>query len=115
MLFSTSAFALESHGDMYFFVKRQAMWLGVAVVAGTLAAGIDYQWWKKLWWVFFAASVVLLILCYIPPIGMRINGSHRWINIGVGVFQPSELAKLGAIFFVCVVVSKSTPPSRTRC
>jgi cell division protein FtsW len=113
MLFSTSAFALESHGDMYFFVKRQAMWLGVAVVAGTLAAGIDYQWWKKLWWVFFAASVVLLILCYIPPIGMRINGSHRWINIGVGVFQPSELAKLGAIFFVAWWFEKYASQSHT--
>src|SRR5205814_9765225 len=26
MLFSTSAFAKDSHGDMYFFVKRQAIW-----------------------------------------------------------------------------------------
>ena len=27
MLFSTSAFAQESHGDIYFFVKRQGFWL----------------------------------------------------------------------------------------
>ena len=29
MLFSTSAFARDSHGDMYFFMKRQALWLGI--------------------------------------------------------------------------------------
>ena len=31
MLFSTSAFAQESHGDIYFFVKRQAFWLMISV------------------------------------------------------------------------------------
>ena len=32
MLFSTSAFAQDSHGDVYFFMKRQAVWLGVGLV-----------------------------------------------------------------------------------
>lgn len=27
MLFSTGAFAQDSRGDMYYFVKRQSMWL----------------------------------------------------------------------------------------
>ena len=38
MLFSTSAFARDSHGDMYFFVKRQAVWLGVGFVVCAVAA-----------------------------------------------------------------------------
>lgn len=100
MLFSTSAFAYESRGDMYFFVKRQAVWLGISMGVAILAACVDYHWWRKLWWVFLAAALVLLVLCYVPPIGMKINGARRWINIGFGVFQPSELAKLAAIFFV---------------
>ena len=32
MLFSTSAFAQDSHGDVYFFVKHQVVWLGVGLV-----------------------------------------------------------------------------------
>jgi len=100
MLFSTSAFAQESHGDIYFFVKRQALWLVIAMAAAIVAACLDYRWWKKTWWLFFALAFVLLVLCFIPPFGMKINGSHRWINLGIGTFQPSELAKLAAMFFI---------------
>ena len=31
MLFSTSAFARDSHGDVYFFIRRQAIWLGIGL------------------------------------------------------------------------------------
>ncbi len=100
MLFSTSAFAQESHGDIYFFVKRQAFWLMISVLCALVGAMVDYHWWKKTWWVFFAVALVLLILCFVPPIGLKLNGSRRWITVGIGTFQPSELAKLAVLFFV---------------
>jgi|LauGreDrversion4_2_1035121.scaffolds.fasta_scaffold114251_2 cell division protein FtsW len=100
MLFSTGAYARDSHGDMYLFVKRQGMWLIVGVLAALFAASFDYHFWRKWWWVFFAGSAFLLLLCFIPPIGQRINGSSRWINLGFGALQPSEFAKVSAIFFV---------------
>ena len=100
MLFSTSAFAQESHGDIYFFVKRQAFWLAVSLLCALIGAAVDYHWWKKSWWLFFAVAFALLILCFVPPIGLKINGSNRWINLGIGTFQPSELAKLAVLFFV---------------
>jgi len=100
MLFSTSAFAEESKSDMYFFVKRQGMWLCVGLVVAMVASFVDYHFWIKYWWAFFAAAALLLVLCFIPPIGQRINGSSRWINLGFGVVQPSELAKIASIFFL---------------
>lgn len=99
MLFSTSAFAQESHGDIYFFVKRQGFWLGISVVAALVGATIDYHWWRRLWPVFFGVAFVLLLFCFVPGIGMKINGSYRWLNLGIATFQPSEFAKLAAIFF----------------
>ena len=100
MLFSTGAYARDSHGDMYLFVKRQGVWLVVGVMAALFAASVDYHFWRKWWWVFFAGSAFLLVLCFIPPIGQRINGSSRWINLGFGTLQPSEFAKVSSIFFV---------------
>ncbi len=99
MLFSTSAFAQESHGDIYFFVKRQAFWLTISLLCALIGALVDYHWWKKSWWLFFIISLVLLILCFVPPIGLKINGSCRWIQVGFATFQPSELAKVGVVFF----------------
>ena len=100
MLSSTSAFAEESQSDIYFFVKRQGMWLCVGLVVAIVASFVNYHFWVKYWWAFFAAAALLLVLCFIPPIGLRINGSSRWINLGFGVVQPSELAKIASIFFL---------------
>src|SRR5215218_5070022 len=100
MLFSTSAFAKDSHGDMYFFVKRQAVWLGVGLVVCTAAALMDYHFWARTWWIWFAAAAIALALCFVPHIGMRINGSRRWIGMAGFTFQPSEMAKLASVFFL---------------
>ena len=99
MLFSTSAFAQESHGDIYFFVKRQAFWLTISLLCALVGALVDYHWWRKSWWLVFIIALALLILCFVPPIGLKINGSRRWIQVGFGTFQPSELAKVAVVFF----------------
>ena len=106
MLFSTSAFARDSHGDVYFFIKRQAMWFGVGLVVCIVAALVDYHLWQRTWWLLFALALVLLTLCYVPHIGMRLNGSRRWIGWGPITLQPSELAKVAVIFFLAAWFSR---------
>lgn len=100
MLFSTSAFAKDSHGDMYFFVKRQAFWLGVGLVVCATAAVVDYHVWLRTWWIWFGLALVTLAFCFVPHFGMRINGSRRWVSVGPASFQPSEIAKVAVIFFL---------------
>jgi cell division protein FtsW len=100
MLFSTGAFAQDSRGDMYYFVKRQSMWLVIGGVALVGAAMVDYRVWARAWPWIYGLAVVLLILCFIPPVGMKINGAWRWINLGFASFQPSELGKVAVLFFL---------------
>src|SRR5881409_787666 len=112
MLFSTSAFARDSHGDVYFFIKRQAMCFGVGLVVCIFAALIDYHLWQRTSWLWFAFALVVLALCYVPHIGMRLNGSRRWIGWGPITVQPSELAKLTIIFFLAAWFARYEKPSR---
>ncbi len=100
MLFSTSAFARSSHNDVYYFIKRQAVWLGIGLVGCTFAALIDYHFWQRTWWLWFGLALIALALCFVPHLGMRINGSRRWVGLGPAAFQPSELAKLAAVIFL---------------
>jgi cell division protein FtsW len=100
MLFSTGAYARDSHGDIYYFVKRQAMWLFIGGVALVGAALVDYRLWARWWPWLYGLAVVLLILCFVPPIGMKVNGAWRWIDLGFASFQPSELGKVAALVFV---------------
>jgi cell division protein FtsW len=100
MLFSTSAFARDSHGDVSFFIKRQAVWFGIGLTICTVAALVDYHFWQRTWWIWFAIAFVTLALCFVPHLGMRINGSRRWVGLGQIGFQPSEIAKIAALFFL---------------
>jgi cell division protein FtsW len=106
MLFSTSAFAHNSHGDVYFFIKRQAIWFGIGLVACTFVALIDYHFWQRTWWFWVTLALIALALCYIPHLGMRINGSRRWVGFGQFTFQPSELAKIASLFFLAAWFSR---------
>jgi cell division protein FtsW len=106
MLFSTSAFAHNIHGDVYFFIKRQAIWFGIGLVACTFAALIDYHFWQRTWWLWITVALIALALCYVPHLGMRINGSRRWVGYGQFIFQPSELAKIAALFFLAAWFSR---------
>ena len=68
MLFSTSAFARDSHGDVYFFIKRQAMWFGVGLVVCIFAALIDYHLWQRTWWLLVSPWRLVLwrsVMCRI--------------------------------------------------
>ncbi|MBV8350660.1 MAG: cell division protein FtsW [Verrucomicrobia bacterium] len=106
MLYSTGAFAPDSHGDQFNFLKRQSFWLGVGFIFSIVFALVDYHWLERSWYLLYPAALGLLALCFIRPIGMRINGSWRWIHAGPVTFQPSELAKLASIIFIAWWFSK---------
>ena len=106
MLYSTGAFAPDSHGDQFNFLKKQSFWLGVGFIFSILFALLDYHWLERSWYVMFPVALGLLTLCFIRPIGMRLNGSWRWVHAGPLTFQPSELAKLVAIIFIAWWFSK---------
>ncbi len=97
MLASTGEFAQDAHGRPYFFLKHQLMWLGLGIVGCAVMANIDYRQLVKRWGWVYVISAVLLICCFAPGIGAKINGSHRWIRLGFATFQPSELAKAASI------------------
>jgi len=100
MLFSTSAYAQDSHGDPVYFVKRQCIWLGVGIVVCICTSLVDYHKLEKNWLIWFVLTAVLLALCFVPHIGMKINGARRWIGVGPIRFQPSDFAKISSVIFL---------------
>ena len=105
---ASEANAMRLHGDAYFFIKRQFMYLGVGIVLATAVALFDYRRWREsevLTWLFFALVIVLLVVVFRFP---AINGSHRWINLGPVRLQPSELAKLLTVIVLAVWLDKAS-------
>jgi cell division protein FtsW len=113
MLSSTAAFAPGNHGDQLFFLKKQAMWLGVAVIACLVASCLDHHLLERSWWLLLLVSFALLLLCFVPGIGVRIKGAARWIHLGSASFQPSELAKLAAVTTIAWWFAKDKQNARS--
>ena len=105
---ASEANAMRLHGDAYYFIKRQFVYLGVGVLLAVAVSMFDYhKWrdWEILSWIFFAVVMVLLVAVF----GFRaINGSHRWIAVGPIRIQPSEIAKLLTVIIVAVWLDKAS-------
>lgn len=96
MLASTSIWNKDVDG--YSLVKKQAMFIALGLIGAVLVSNIDYRKLRAFWIPALIISITLLVLCYVPGIGHKVNGATRWIKIpGVPQFQPSELAKIFVI------------------
>ena len=89
-------------GDPFLFFERQLLsaLLGCTVGAAILAVPISA--WKRLAPGLLVASFALLVLVLVPGIGHSVNGSSRWIRIGLLNFQPSEIARWLLVTYIAV-------------
>lgn len=112
ILFSTGAYARDSQGDVYFYVRKHAIWLGIGLVVCSIVALVDYHFWQRTWWIWFALSLAGLALCFLPPLRHKINGSWRWLAFHNITCQPSEFAKIAAVFFLAYWFARHEPQSK---
>lgn len=82
-------------GNSLYFVKRQAMWGLVGVVAMVTVAGVDYRIFGKWNRILYFGS--LLILAGVVVFDGTDFVKERWIQLGSFQFQPSEVAKIAII------------------
>ncbi len=88
-----------SHYQNYFYLLRHFIYLIISIFSGALVFLIPINFWQKFAPSFFIFGIILLIAVLVPGIGKTVNGSQRWIPIGIMNFQPSELVKLFTIIY----------------
>jgi rod shape determining protein RodA len=105
VLSSASATVAE---DSLFYVKRQAMWIGLGSLAGLGAAWVDYRRLARLGPYLYAGNLLMLLAVLVVGTGAR--GAQRWISFGPFVFQPSEFAKLFTVITLSDFLSRRQKP-----
>ncbi len=92
------ALAIERlHGDSFHFVKQQAGYAVVGLVALGVATRMPYWIWKRTAIIALAVSIFLLLAVLVPHVGIVVNHARRWLGHGQIRFQPSEVAKLALV------------------
>jgi cell division protein FtsW len=100
MVYSASAaVALDRYGRASRFLMTQGMWAALGIAMLYVVMRIDYRCYREpvfIWTCLGLVSLALVAVYFRAPV----NGARRWLGVGgIGV-QPSELAKLAAIFFI---------------
>jgi cell division protein FtsW len=99
-----SASSVESYydtGNSYTVFLRQAMWVTAGIPVALIASRIPLRVVRRLSGLALIGSGVLLILTYVPGLGVQINGNRNWLSFGGPVnIQPSELAKLALVLWL---------------
>ena len=79
-------------GPLY---QKQLVWMGIGLICYFGVALTDYHQWIRIAWLLYGIALVLLVLVFVPHVGVKIFGANRWIQVaGLWIFQPAEIMKL---------------------
>lgn len=101
-------------GQPFHYLYRQLCFLGFAIVLSLAVLQVPIETWRSLSRWLFPVCILLLLLVFLPGIGRSVNGSTRWINLGVVRFQVSELVKLLMVIFLAGYVDRHLEEIRTQ-
>ena len=100
MVYSASISLADSpkyNTTQYHFLVRHLIAIAVALTAGAVAYRVPMRVWNRLAPMLVIVSVVLLAAVLLPGVGKSVNGSRRWINLGVMNLQVTEAVKFAAL------------------
>lgn len=98
--------SLSLFGDKFFVARQQLLRAFFGIVGLFIAWRIPTIIWKKIGFGIFIIALILLVMVLVPGIGSVISGARRWIVIGPFPFQPSELMKIGLVFYLANWLTK---------
>ena len=107
LVWSASRADLASESDPQSYLKRHLINIGVALVLGFIASRINYRLLRAYTPVVYVASMVLLLVPFVPGLGVTIAGARAWIDVPLGLtIQPSEFAKITVILMMAALLSE---------
>jgi cell division protein FtsW len=103
---ASSVSAVTQFNNKYYFAKEQLKGVIVGFIGLIVAACFDYRKFYKLSVPLILLCLVLLILVFLPGLGVKAMGAHRWIDFKFFILQPSELTKLAVVIYLSAWLSQ---------
>ena len=107
MIYDASSYvAFTQFGDKYRYIKDQFIWVVLGFAALGFGTFFDYKKYYNLALPILIFVIGLLILVFLPGIGVNLLGARRWINLGFTLLQPAEFVKLALAIYLSAWFSK---------
>ncbi len=89
-------------GDPFYFFERQLLSALLGCGIGGVLLLVPVSLWQRFAPMLLIGSFVLLLLVLIPGLGHEVNGSRRWMRLGIMNFQPSELVRWLLLTYISI-------------
>ncbi|MEE2710434.1 MAG: putative lipid II flippase FtsW [Gemmatimonadota bacterium] len=101
MIYSASFVVAEEmfNGDSSFFLKRHVVRASLGICLLVLFIHLDYRNLRRFSLLLLGIGLVLLLLLFVPGLGLAIRGATRTLKILVS-FQPAEYMKVALVIFL---------------
>src|SRR5881628_3259070 len=109
---ATSASATLRDADPGYYLKRQALYALVGVIAMVVLARTPFSTWRRIAPALVLGSLGLLAAVLV--IAQPVNGARRWLGLGPAVFQPSEFAKVAVAIWAAAYLARTKPPQTLK-
>lgn len=107
MVLNTTYFlGIEKKGDAFHFFKLHLAHIIAGFAILILLSQFSLAGLRRIVMPIFIVSVVMLVLLYVPGLGLMKGGARRWLRMGPIIAEPSELVKFALVFFLAEFLSK---------
>lgn len=115
MVGSASIAIAESHGvNSYYYLVRHAIYVALGLMLALVFRQIPIAFLDRVSRPLMGVSALLLLMVFVPVIGHTVNGSSRWINLGIVNFQVVEAVKVMVIIYMAGYLVRKADMVRIR-
>ena len=108
MVYSASSYtSLVRYSDEFYFLKKQVIGAVLGLVAMLIFSFVDYHKFIKFRHIILAITIILMVLVFVPGIGVENYGAKRWIKLPGTTIQPSEICKFVFVLFSAWYLSEN--------
>lgn len=100
MVTSASIAVAARANHPFYYTIHQAIGMLIGVCGALFICAVPIKLWYRCAGFLMVGALILLVLVLIPGIGRVVNGSARWLSIGITAFQVSEFGKLAVVIYL---------------
>jgi cell division protein FtsW len=97
---SSISVADRNFSNPFYYLQRQLLFVVMGLFAALSIFKIRLVQWEKSGVSLLIFALFLLLLVLLPGVGKEVNGSTRWLPMGIFNLQVSELVKLFLVIYV---------------
>lgn len=106
VLSSSSITQFQAGNSPWRYFQRQVVWAIVGLFGLWVALRTPLRRVRMFCRTFWLVAMGLMLVPFVPGIGVSVRGARAWVGIGPIVFQPSEFLKLAVLLVVADVIAR---------